>query len=210
MSKFIDLTGQRYNRLVVIKYLGKSCWLCKCDCGNETKVYTTYIKNGRTKSCGCLSAELSSLRNRTHGNTETRLYNTWMHLKQRCNNKNSKDYCNYGGRGIKVCDEWLGENGFINFYEWSIKNCYNEKLTIDRINNNGDYEPSNCRWATKKEQNNNTRKNHFYLIDGEYLTIAQVARKYNINYNTLNNRLWHGDSIENAIIKINRKTGNEL
>ena len=178
-------------------------WLCRCDCGKEKIITGTDIKSGHTKSCGCYNSELASQRNRTHGKTETRIYETWQHIKQRCYLPTCKDYINYGGRGIIMCDEW--RHDFTAFYDWAMANGYSDNLLIDRIDNNGNYEPTNCRWATRTQQNNNTRRNHYYFINGETLTIAEISKKYNFNYNTLNNRLWHGMTIEEALKKPIRK-----
>ena len=169
--KNVDLTNKKFTRLTVIKYVGKDknkqrLWLCKCDCGKEKIVPTKYLRSGDTKSCGCLRSERSrefySKLNKTHEMSKSRLFNIWQTMKQRCNDKNNYHYKDYGARGIKICDEWM--NNFINFYNWSMTNGYNESLTIDRINNDGNYEPNNCRWATWKEQANNRRKRKCYKI----------------------------------------------
>lgn len=169
MGKVKDLKGQRFGKLFVVEFLGlkynKAMWLCKCDCGKTAKVLSQCLLKGDTKSCGCIHKKQLVERNKTqnfnryktHNLSKTKLYKRWVKMKYRCYNTNSKDYKYYGGRGIKVCDEW--KNDFIAFYNWSIKNGYKEDLTIDRINVDGDYEPSNCRWATWKEQANNKRTN---------------------------------------------------
>ena len=171
MPSLIDLTGQRFGRLLVVeksksKY-GYVTWLCKCDCGNEKVVSGDMLRKGKTNSCGCLRKEETSKRRRQHGKKGTRLYFIWVAMKARCNNPNNKRYSSYGGRGIKVCDEW--QDNFQAFNNWAIKSGYDEnakfgQCTLDRINVNGNYEPSNCRWATMAEQNKNKRAKNGYKI----------------------------------------------
>lgn len=195
MSKFIDLTGKRFTRLTVIKYDGvasnnQSMWICKCDCGNTSKVMYGNLTNGSTKSCGCLRKE-KKIKNRPK--EYSRLSTIFYGIKKRCYNPNSPAYKNYGGRGIKICDEWLQKNGngFKNFYKWAISNGYKQGLTIDRINVNGNYEPSNCRWATAKEQSNNRRNNRIVIYKEKKYTLSQLSEYLNIKITTLSWRLEH-------------------
>jgi hypothetical protein len=182
-----DLTGQKFGRLIVVKRAGtdnhrNSTWLCKCVCDNEVIVNRCNLKSGNTKSCGCLNKEESSKYNTIHGKSNDRIYSIWKGIKFRCSYLK-----NYGGRGIKVCDEWL--HNFQVFYDWALSNGYADNLSIDRIDNEGNYEPTNCRWATYRQQANNTRTNRFIIHNGETNTIAEWSRKTDINYSTLRNRI---------------------
>lgn len=135
---------------------------------------------------------------KTHGMTGTRLFNIWQSMKQRCYDVKHDHYKEYGGRGIKVCDEWLSD--FMAFYEWAMANGYKERLTIERKDVNGNYEPSNCCWATIKEQANNKRNNRIVEYKGKKYTIAELSEKYNINYHCLYYRLQNGWDIEKALL----------
>ena len=151
-----DLVGFRFGRLFVISRAENikrlTRWNCLCDCGNKTVVYGCHLKSGATKSCGCLNKEVASARLKTHGKTNTRLFRIWQNMHKRCEYEGHHLYYRYGGRGIKVCDEW---KEFIPFETWAIINGYEEHLTIDRIDVNGNYTPQNCQWITRSE---NTKK----------------------------------------------------
>lgn len=153
--KFIDLTGKRYGKLTVLERVQtskKTKWKCKCDCGNEVVVASDNLRSGHSRSCGCLKLEEVT----KHGQWNTRIYRIYYAMKQRCNNPKCAAYGYYGGRGIKVCIEW--ENDFQTFYNWAMSHGYADDLSIDRIDVNGNYEPSNCRWATATEQSFNKTK----------------------------------------------------
>ena len=204
-----DLSKQKFGKLTVIRRISDKVkpsgqhvlmYECLCECGNIVNVRAEYLKTSHTKSCGCLRKEKSS--HTTHGKTGTRIHDTWRSMKRRCYTKSHKEYERYGGRGITVCDEW--KDKFECFYEWAMQNGYNDNLTIDRINVNGNYEPSNCRWITIKEQQNNRRNNHYITYNGETLTAIQFAKKYNMNNSTLITRLNRGWSIEKIMDKHNK------
>jgi hypothetical protein len=208
MSKKIDLVGMKFGRLTVIAEAEKHDkhlrWMCECDCGNRAIVLGDNLKKGASKSCGCLQRELSKetakSRFTTHGKSHDRIYNTYQNIKKRCYSMKSKDYESYGGRGITVCDEWLGEKGFENFYNWAISNGYSDKLSIDRINVDGRYEPENCRWITNEEQQCNKRNSNYLHYNGETKTISEWAKIKGISDSTLRSRIgqW-GWSVERAL-----------
>lgn len=152
-----DESGNRYGRLLVIdkaEYNSRyAYWNCLCDCGNIKAIRGSQLRNGDTTSCGCRSREILKQQQdnkRTHGLSKTNLYKRWLSMKKRCNDNNN---LRYGARGIKVCKEWT--NDFLSFYNWSLENGYKKELSIDRINNDGNYEPTNCRWTTAMEQRHN-------------------------------------------------------
>lgn len=194
-EKASNLLGMRFGRLTVLEkyYTPPNSgvkWTCVCDCGNKTVVLASNLTKGHTTSCGCYKTERTIEAKTKHGKTHSRIYRIYRGIKDRCLNPNNERYCDYGGRGIKICKEWLGECGFDNFEKWSLANGYNENLSIDRVNVNGDYEPSNCRWATTKIQNNNQRKNILISYNGEVKTLAQWVEELNLPYNTIYARIY--------------------
>ncbi len=157
----IDLSGQRFGKLVAIgptdqRSSGKVVWECQCDCGRTAYAQSAHLASGHTRSCGCYSGEKTIQMNTTHGGTGTRLYRIWNSMKTRCMNPNCNHFDYYGGRGISICAEWL--NNFATFYLWAVNNGYDQSLTLDRIDSDGNYEPGNCRWATWHEQRVNQRR----------------------------------------------------
>lgn len=199
------LVGKRFGMLTVLESSDRRAasksggiyWKCKCDCGNIVYVSTNNLvsKYSHTVSCGCHRKSMAT----KHGKSDTRIYRAWLAIKERCINSKSKAYKYYGGRGISICNEWVGEHGFENFYDWSMNNGYAEDLTIDRIDTNGNYEPSNCRWVTQQVQMNNTRRNHYVEINGETRSLSDWARLYKIDIGTVWSRLARGWSDIDAI-----------
>jgi hypothetical protein len=209
-KQMLDLIGRRFGRLMVQEFVGKDkhkqpTWRCICDCGATTEVSSSNLKGGRTQSCGCYNKEVASLRSTTHGQTKggnkSKTYKTWADIKSRCYDVNHPRYEDYGGRGIKVYLPW---HKFENFYK--DVGDIPEGMTFDRIDNDGNYEPGNWRFATYIEQNNNRRDNVWKEYKGERKTIAQWSRDLGINQQTLRNRLGYLEwSIERAFTTPVRK-----
>ena len=204
MGALNDLTGQKFGRLTVIRRdgsdkFGKPMWLCECDCGSITSVGSRLLIIGRVRSCGCLRIETTTANRSTHGLSKTKTHNEWCGMKQRCYNPKSKRYEHYGGRGIQVCDSW--KNDFTKFHNDVAKlPHFNEPgYTLDRINNDGDYEPMNVRWANDVIQQNNKRTNHRLTYNGETHTIAEWARLTDIPYDRIRHRLNRGWSVERTL-----------
>lgn len=184
-EKLLDITGKKFGKLTPIKPIGKNkrnqvIWLCKCDCGKLYETVASYIVSGNTRSCGCSRMKNGEIHNQ-------RLYNIWHGMKNRCYNSSHMAYKNYGGRGITVCEEW--NNDFQSFYKWSVENGYSDSLTIDRIDKNGNYEPSNCAWKTMKEQANNTRRNVNIEYNGETHTISEWIEIIGVTRRVMENRI---------------------
>lgn len=196
MALRLDLTGKKVGRLTVIslhslggKAGGKTCWNCRCDCGKMIIVFSSNLVRHHTKSCGCLKIETAGKQNITHNGTGTREYNIYKTMLNRCYNSKVKSYPKYGGRGIKVCDRWRGENGFLNF----IRDMGPRPSAIHSIDRypdlNGDYGPENTRWATPREQAANTRRNRWIEWDGQRKILTEWARLYNLNARNLHRML---------------------
>lgn len=202
----VDLVGKKYNRLTVIEYNGSypnsygrfiHRWKCRCDCGNESNPNTQSLENGSSQSCGCLCREragrVCAERNLTHGLSSTPEYRIWAGMIQRCNNTNGDFYHRYGARGIIVCQRWMT---FENFLE-DIGKRPSKTHSIERDNMNGNYEPNNCRWATKKEQARNTVTNRFIEIDGQVKCVAEWAEIMGLKYSSADRRFKHYKSMSN-------------
>lgn len=199
MGNFIDLTGKRFGKLTVIEIAGKDKrgqirWRCICDCGNEKTINggdLTRKNRPGTHSCGCEN------KSHKHGKKHTRLYRIYQGMKTRCYNTNDPGYLYYGAKGIQICNEWLED--FMRFYKWAITNGYSDDLSIDRINVNGNYEPSNCRWATKKEQNNNKSTNLNIEYNGKIQSVEEWSNETGLSKDSIYKRLSMGWSIEKTL-----------
>lgn len=205
MPNLIDLTGMRFDRLLVLGRAdsrnGRTMWKCQCDCGNTVIVGGKDMKSGKTKSCGCyhkdhlhLPPVMRGEQNPSykHGSTGTKLYFVWASMIQRCTNKNNKGFSRYGARGISVCDEWRDSSAFI---EWALANGYRDGLSIDRIDNDGNYCPENCRWVDSETQSNNRRCNIIVSRGGETHTLSEWARIKNLPYKVVLARYYrNGDN----------------
>lgn len=202
--------GERHHRLTAVAFVrrakrGNAIWKFQCDCGNTHDVVATCVRSGNTKSCGCLKREADAAKRRektTHGMCWTREYEVWCHIIQRCKNPNEQNYPNYGGRGITVCDRW--RESFEEFYA-DMGPKPSPKHTIERINNAGNYEPENCRWATRKEQDRNKRSNRLVIIDGTTMTLFDAVEESGLNYKTVLSRIVRGWSVERALGTAARK-----
>lgn len=206
MGEFIDMTGKKFNRLTVLRRDGYASgytvkWLCLCDCGNTTSVSGSKIRSGWTQSCGCLASETRAAASLTHGRTDTPEHNTWESMIQRCTNQKNPNYPFYGGRGIAVCERW---RKFENFY--ADMGPRPEGMTLDRVDSNGNYEKSNCRWATHAQQQSNLRNNRNILVGEKLVTIAEASRLTGIPPGTIRKRIKLGWSIRDALS--NRKGSN--
>ena len=200
MRKRKNLIGQTFGRLTVIaegetRELSNKrkqyYWLCQCNCGSKPKEITqNCLLNGETISCGCYHSEHNHEYGFKHGMSNTRIYTIWSGMIQRCCNPNAKNYPRYGGRGITICEEW---KEFKNFYDWSKISGYTDNLTIERLDNNGNYCPENCTWITKQKQMRNKRRNDYIQYNDEELTLTEWARKFDMNVETLRYQVNHNN-----------------
>jgi len=201
MSKLIDLTNKKFGNLTVLNRAENrkddTYWVCICNCKKIVTVRADHLRGNKIRSCGCKKGRLITEKKIKHGMTKTRLYNIWNSMIQRCENPKSHKTYLYFDRGTAVCKEW---HTFENFMNWALQNGYKNNLTIDRIDNNGNYSPSNCRWANLFTQANNRRTNRRIEYKGENKTLAQRARHFGINYRNLWQRLKRGWNFEQAIM----------
>lgn len=202
----LDLTGQKFGRLTAVyeekrTEYGARRWLCECECGNEKIIHQGALMSGHTRSCGCLRKEELIERSTKHNRCHTRLYNIYAGMKQRCYNENEAAYKNYGGRGIIIGDDWMGDDGFEHFYDWSMSRGYSDDLTIDRIDVNGNYEPDNCRWATSPEQSRNKRTNILLTFNGETKILRDWCKITGIDYSVAKARYHKGWEVERVLFQ---------
>lgn len=184
-------------------------WRFRCDCGNEKLISIGHVRSGHTKSCGCIQKGIGA--NKTHGESRTRLYRIWGKMKDRCYNPHNSAFHRYGGRGIRLCGEW--EKSFETFKEWAMSAGYEDNLTIDRIDNDGNYSPKNCRWATLAEQQRNRCDVTLIKYDGDLLTIQELADKIGVSYYLIWSRVRTGEmasmvGAENVIEREKTSYGN--
>lgn len=206
-GKIKNITGKIFGRLIVLSYSHvdenrKACWNCICSCGKKVIIMGESLRTRNTRSCGCLKIDIMKKTKRIHGESKTRLYSIWLTMKGRCNNPNNIGYKNYGGRGISV--EWKNYLAFKTDmgrgHENHVKKYGKTNTSIDRIDNDGNYSRDNCRWATRKEQNSNTRRSHLLTLRGMTKTISQWAQYLNIPKSTIYARInLYGWSIERAL-----------
>lgn len=192
-----NLKGKQFGRLTVLERSNDTydksgrryiTWKCLCTCGNITYVTTNNL-HGKTTSCGCYLKEIAGQQTLKHGYRKTRLYRIYNGMKQRCNNPNRSGYENYGGRGISVCDEWNKSDGLKAFAEWSLENGYKDGLTLERINVDGDYEPSNCCWIPKNKQAKNTRRTVRVTYMGNEMIMSDFARLIKVDHRIVSKAL---------------------
>lgn len=204
MSIRLELLGKRFGYLIVKRYSHtnkhrNAIWECLCDCGKTTFLRSAVLRNGHTRSCGCLRRDLVSRRNKKHGLCSERIYRIWQDMKKRCYDKNWRQYKDWGGRGIKVCGEWRDD--FISFYNWAIANGYKDNLTIERIDNDGNYEPDNCTFIEFKKQSKNRRNVHLLTFRNKTMCLSEWAKRLKVPYERIRRRYAQGWSARDIILK---------
>jgi len=206
--KFHNLTGRTFGEWSVLSFAGKkmkrSVWNCQCSCGRKAVVFAQTLKDGRSTSCGHVRNKKTAIRNTTHGKSSTREYRIWKAIHTRCTNTRQETWEDYGGRGITVCDRWLGPNGFLNFLA-DMGCAPSDSHSIDRIDNDGNYEPGNCRWATPKEQTRNARSNINLEFNGQTRSIGEWSEIVGFPYHTLRSRILRGWTAQKALTTPIRK-----
>ncbi len=208
----MDIKNQRFNRLVALEIVGKNndranVWRCICDCGNETNTSASRLRSGHTKSCGCLRKEKAVLAQKQncyiHGFRRTPFYKSWSSMKERCNNRNSIAFTNYGGRGIRVCERWLSFENFMQdmyeSYQLHVQVFGLKNTTLERVDVNKNYNKQNCRWATNEEQSRNRRNNVLLTFNKKTQCMAAWADEVNIGASVIYKRLKRGWSVEKAL-----------
>ena len=206
-SNFIDLTGKVFGEITVLYRVtspkkGIVCWMCRCSCGKEWVVDGHSLKKGNTRSCGCMHKKQTSEIFYKHGCKPRRLYSIWITMKNRCYNKRTTKYADYGARGITICNEW--RHNFAAFRDWALAHGYANNLTIDRIDVNGNYCPENCRWATAIEQASNRRNSILITYNGETHTAAEWSRITGIYWGTIYTRIHKGWPPEKILAPVSK------
>lgn len=201
MSKIINMVGERYERLLVTSRAdnnksGRAMWNCLCDCGKTKAIIGVTLRNGRSKSCGCIRSEMNTERLTIHGMAQSPEYSVWVAMIQRCTNPNNKEFENYGDRGISVCERWV--NSFSNFIK-DMGERPTHRHSIERVDNNTGYSPENCAWATMTEQSKNKRTTIFCTINGVKKPLVDWAREYCIDPGLIRDRKRRGWSDEQAV-----------
>jgi hypothetical protein len=213
-----DITGQRFGRLAALGPVGKDrwgclLWLCRCDCGNLTTAVTSNLISANTRSCGCLVQEGVYAYSRTHGKTKTPTHYLWTNIKTRCLNPNYKQFNDYGGRGITLCAAWIDDFAAFHDYVSSLPHFGEKGYSLDRIDNDGNYEPGNLRWATQSEQTRNTRRNRLLTIGDKTLTLVEWAEISGLPYHSILSRLNRGwtphDAVSKPILSSSRRPKKE-
>jgi len=203
--KKVDMVGKKFGRWLVIeeaeqKYGTGAFYLCECSCGARKVVKGYHLRKGLSSSCGCYSREVASemrKNKKTHGLSNSRIYHIWVGMYGRCNDSKRPEYPRYGGRGIVICEDWKER---ANFFNWALTNGYDDNLTLDRIDPNGNYEPTNCRWITSKEQANNRRNTRYVEYEGNTYTLSDFSNTFlSINKDTFYSRLSNGKTMEECM-----------